>query len=103
AEKPAPRSYGVDTPNAGAVEIESQDPLDRVSNPLTDLLYLRGRLGTVAHGTASLGRCAVGASRAVASEAPSPHVPRPRPWRVPVGRRAHARLAPPVSSPRCSL
>jgi hypothetical protein len=33
-----------------------------VSKPLTDLLYLRGRLGTVAHGTAPLGRCAGGAS-----------------------------------------
>jgi hypothetical protein len=35
----------------------------------TDLLYLCGRLGTVAHGTAPLGRCAGRASRAVASEA----------------------------------
>ena len=34
---------------------------------------------------------------------PSPHVPRQWPWRIPLGRRAHARLAPPVSSRRRSL
>ena len=34
---------------------------------------------------------------------PSWHVPRQRPWSVPLGRRAYACLAPPVSSPRRSL
>jgi len=64
------RNWGLNGCWGGSTGSAGARLLARISKPLSDLLYLRGRLRTVAHGTAPLGRCVVGASGAVASEAP---------------------------------